>query len=81
MFLCVISLGPYISSSGIARMRRGDLNEVLRENLDAVDRAIEQHKERTKSQCHVPERKLKQYTTLQMIHIWLDYYIAQFGLG
>jgi len=59
--------GPYISSSGIARMRRGDLNEVLRENMDAVDRAIEQHKERTKSQCHVPELSAESRALMEQI--------------
>jgi len=48
-------------------MRRGDLNEVLRENLDAVDRAIEQHKERTKSQCHVPELSAESRALMEQI--------------
>merc|ERR1739848_260441 len=43
--------GPYVDSRGIARMRRGDLNEVLKENLDA---AIEKHRKRSQMQ-DVPE--------------------------
>jgi len=45
--------GPYVDSRGIARMRRGDLNEVLKENLDAVDAALDKHRKR--SQIEVPE--------------------------
>ena len=48
-------VGPYVDSRGIARMRRGDLNEVLKENLDAVDAALDKHRKR--SQIEVPECK------------------------